>query len=76
MQTVCGGGGHLNTSSVHMHDQRFSKYTLSRYVPLGKTTPKQELSTIFSPDFNPLNKIFFFLGGGKSTFGDHVNQGI
>ena len=28
-----GGGGHSNTSVVHMHDQRFSKHTLYRDFP-------------------------------------------
>ena len=50
-------GGHLNTSVVHMHDQRFSKHTLIEICPFEENTPKHEFVThSFAPNFCPSEK--------------------
>ena len=36
---MLGGGGHSNTSAVHMRDQRFSKHTLNAIFPLQEKHP-------------------------------------
>ena len=51
------GLGHLNTSVLHMRDQRFSNIPLSRFPLSRKITPKQEFCVIFPPTL-PLNKLF------------------
>ena len=37
--TFQGGGGHSNTTVVHMRDQRFSKQTLIAIYPLPEKHP-------------------------------------
>ena len=46
-----GGGGYLNTSVVHMHDNVFSKHTLIEICPFEENTPKQRFQ--FRTQFYP-----------------------
>ena len=44
-----GGGGHLNTSVIHMHDQRLSKHTLIEICLLRKNTIYKNFALFLRP---------------------------
>ena len=48
---VGAGGGDLNTSVVHMCDQRFSKHILIEICPYEEKHPKQEFECVFHTQF-------------------------
>ena len=56
------GGGHSNTSDVHMRDQKISKHTLNAIFPLQEKHTQTRIRVILLLNL-PLNKLFF--GGGN-----------
>ena len=55
---LAGGGGHSNTSVVHIHDQSFSKFPNQDFVLSWKSTSLTKFCVIFAPNFAPLHKFF------------------